>query len=139
MPEKPASICRNPQCHRKTYNTYCTVCQDKGLGKKKYGFSSELHPWYNNKVWKGNPNKRPGQRGGIRESKLLETPYCRLCKEEDGIINDVSKGGIVDHIIPWQSVETESEKWSLFTDFDNLQVLCHKHHSSKSAQDKKHY
>lgn len=131
MPTKPKQICREPTCHRKTKGAYC-----KEHKKQSYGFSSDLHPFYNHKIWRGsNPNKPLGQRGGLREMQLREVPYCEKCKEEKGIIKDVSFGGIVDHIVAWKTGETEQERWSLFTDFDNLQTLCVQCHNSKSAKE----
>jgi 5-methylcytosine-specific restriction endonuclease McrA len=68
----------------------------------------------------------------------METPYCEKCKKETGRIVDVTaKGaGAVDHIIPWKSGSTKAEQWELFTDFDNLQTLCRRHHASKTGSGK---
>lgn len=96
---------------------------------------SKAHPWYNLPLWKGNPNLPLGQRGGLREKQLLSEPYCRKCKQEKGIVKDVTgkRAGVADHIIPFESGKTKAEKWELFTDFDNLQTLCFSCHNSKSA------
>lgn len=138
MPTKPKTICNNPQCHRKTKGRYCEMCEEKGLGKKTYGFDSKLDPWYNKPIWKGNPNKPLGERGGLRERQLLQQPYCEVCLEEKGIYNDVtSKGkGVADHIERFRDPSlTSAGQWELFTDMDNLQTLCKTHHNRKSAKE----
>ena len=90
-------------------------------------------PWYNLPIWKGNPNKPFGSRGGIRESVLMRTPYCEKCKE-NGIVKEVTgKGlGVADHIIPFRSVAKDMQ-WAYFTDMNNLQSLCRKCHDSKTG------
>lgn len=133
MPSRPKQICRHPVCQRKTKGSYCE--EHKQLDT---GFTSEVHPWYQTKRWRGNPNKPLGQRGGLREAQLLSTPYCEMCKKEGRITDVTGKGkGVCDHIIPWGTGKTTAEKWELFTDPSNLQSLCVPCDRIKTAKDKK--
>lgn len=133
MPQAPKRICRQAQCQKKTKNTYCE--DHKHLNKS---WDKKADPWYNKPVWKGNPNKPLGQRGGLREAQLLKEPYCEHCKQE-GIINDVTgKGqGHVDHIIPFRSVP-KMQQWAYFVDQNNHQTLCRKHNMQKASAQGKH-
>lgn len=134
MPNRPRSICRFPPCNRKTSDTYCKSHKHHD---KSYSNKSSSDPWYNHKIWRGSINKPFGQRGGMRERQLLKVPYCIKCKEE-GVIKDITKGGIVDHIIPFRSVPKERQ-WHYFTDPENHQSLCKTCHNEKSASDRGYY
>ena len=103
-------------------------------GKKSTPFHEQkADPFYNLPIWKGNPNKPLGSRGGLREAQLMSKPYCEMCKEK-GIIADLTgKGkGVVDHITPFRSV-AKDKQWAYFTDMNNLQSLCRKCHDSKTG------
>lgn len=133
MPRKPRKICRWPPCQRKTSGAYC----DRHKDKEKAFAGSKAHPFYNHKIWRGSrPNKPFGQRGGLREKKLMETPYCEQCKE-NGIYKDITgrRAGVVDHKIRFQSAKSREEQWKLFTDWDNLQSLCTECHAIKTAKE----
>ena len=56
--------------------------------KRESFHHSKSDPWYNLKVWRGNHGKPFGQRGGLREQQLINTPYCEQCKR-NGITNHV--------------------------------------------------
>lgn len=133
MPKSPTSICSFGGCQTKVDGKYCA----KHKSQANDWANKKADPWYNRPIWKGNPNKPLGQRGGLRERQLLNTPYCEACKERDGIINDVTgKGkGVADHIKPFRSAPTTQEQWRLFTDMDNLQTLCRQHHDEKTRQE----
>ena len=105
--------------------------------KQKSFHQSKTDVWYNLKIWRGNPNKPLGQRGGLREEHLLSNPCCENCKEE-GIINYVlEKGkGVVDHIKRFRSAPTESEQYQLFTDPKNLSTLCQRCHNRKTGSER---
>lgn len=53
----------------------------------------------------------------IRDTHLRENPFCIICGKA---------ASHIDHIIPRASGGTD--------DWDNLQSLCHSHHSRKTAQ-----
>lgn len=110
----------------KTYN--------QKYGKPTTGFhEKKADPWYNLPIWKGNPNKPLGKRGGLREAQLLSVPYCQEC-ERRGTVKDVTgKGqGVADHIVSFRSVANDMQ-WSYFTDMNNLQSLCRKCHDRKTG------
>lgn len=133
-PSKPKSICAHANCHKKVNGTYCDAHQKE---RKSYGYSSDLDPWYQLKLWRGNPNKPLGKRGGLRERQLLSQPYCEKCKKEKGIYNDVTSSGkgVADHIQRFREPDDIDEQWRLFTDIDNLETLCRSCHASKSASE----
>ena len=118
MPSAPKKLCAYQGCNRKVKKGYCEEHKsfDNSFATKKSDH------WYNLPIWKGNPNKPLGERGGMREAQLLREPYCRTCKEEKGIIKDITgKGaGVADHIIPFRSVPKE-QQWEYFTNPDNHQ------------------
>lgn len=130
MPNAPKRICRYQQCHIKTKDTYCD--KHKHLSTPFGG--SKTDPWYNKPIWKGNPNKPLGKRGGLREQQLLKVPYCESCKER-GIIKDVTGKGEahVDHITPFRSAPKEKQ-WYYFSNPSNLQTLCKDCHQRKTSQ-----
>lgn len=133
MPSRPSRICRQPGCHRKTRTGYCQEHNDQSVGFNR----TQSHPWYNHPVWKGNPNKPLGRRGGIRELHLLDEPVCRMCKDEGRIVPVLEKGqAVVDHIVPFRTGKDEDEQWYLFTDPYNLQTLCREHDKIKTAADR---
>lgn len=132
MPNKPLQPCRQPLCPKKVKSGYCD--DHKHLEKKFV--TSKSDPWYNLPIWKGNPNKPLGQRGGLREAQILREPYCRQCKE-NGIIKDVTGKGqaVVDHKKPFRSVPGEGQQWKLFIDQDNHQTLCTGCNRTKTGKD----
>lgn len=131
MPYKPKSICNYPSCGIKTKGRYCERHKefDTSFANKK------TDKWYNYPIWKGNPNKPIGQRGGLRELQLKKQPYCEHCKNE-GVYKDVTNGGVVDHIKPFRSVKDLKEQWQLFIDTDNHQTLCSSCHNKKTATER---
>ena len=128
----------------KTIASYCYGCRKKVTGhcdrsncpKNNTKFANKkgnVHPWYQSKEWRGNPNRKLGERGGIREAQLRRQPNCVEC-EKEGVINPAT---VVDHKKDWKKGRTKEEKRMLFTNPDNLQSLCHSCHNRKTAKTNK--
>ena len=132
MPYKPLKPCLHPGCPKRVKSGYCP--DHKHLSNKFA--TSKSDPWYNLPIWKGNPNKPHGKRGGLREAQIMNVPYCEHCKEH-GIVKDVTgkRQAVVDHIIPFRSGDSEEKQWSLFTDPDNHQTLCNDCNRTKTSKD----
>lgn len=60
-----------------------------------------------------------------RRRQLEREPLCRECLKH----NELTQATEVDHIVPHKGDKT------LFFDDGNLQSLCHKHHSIKTARE----
>ena len=79
--------------------------------------------WYGLEAW----------HKGLRPAVLAAEPLCRVCLEleKQGKIagRDVRPSTEVDHIEPHKG---DGKK---FFDRDNLQGLCHRHHSEKTARE----
>lgn len=128
---KPKKPCACHKCENKTTGTYC---EDHEHLASKYNWNNRTtHPWYQKKVWRGNPNAEFGKRGGLRERQLMQEPLCREC-ERQGITKAAT---VADHIREWKDGETEAEQWRLFSDIDNLQSLCESHHNQKTSRNNK--
>lgn len=61
----------------------------------------------------------------MRKKQLAREPVCRVCAEQKKLTHATE----VDHIIPHKGDKT------LFFDVCNLQSLCHKCHSTKTARE----
>ena len=70
--------------------------------------------WYGWGTWKR-----------IRAKKLRECPLCEECRRQGRMM----KATDVDHIIAHKG------NWKLFTNYDNLQSLCHSCHSEKTSKE----
>ncbi len=131
MPKEVPKLCSS--CRRKVFkNTACekTYCPNrKGKFKNKI---TKSHPWYNLSIWKGNPNKPLGQRGGLREAQLIKQPLCEDCLNQ-GVGTEAT---VVDHIKEFKKGNTEHEQWLLFIDTDNHRSLCSSHHNAKTARER---
>ena len=64
----------------------------------------------------------------LRTAQLLREPFCRACAQR-GIRTPATD---VDHI------QDHKGDWARFTDPDNLQSLCHRCHSRKTAAENLH-
>lgn len=73
--------------------------------------------WYQTPIWKQ-----------LRREHLGEHPCCVKCLSE-GAPPAQARGNVVDHIQP------HAGNWDKFADPANLQTLCKKHHSSKTARE----
>lgn len=129
---------------RREIKSHCTMCRRKvgknpscdrqGCPKQRGKFRNKIwnpkNSIYNKPIWKGNPNKPMGERGGIREQQLLSEPFCRHCKAK-GIITTAT---VADHIKDWKLGASPEEELRLFTDRNNLQSLCASCHNKKTGE-----
>lgn len=72
---------------------------------------------------KTNAMYKTGRWGEKRRKHLDREPLCRICAQQ----GKMTPATEVDHIIPHKG------DWKLFYDDSNLQSLCHKCHSRKTA------
>lgn len=129
MPKKIPKICNAQGCPKLTFESYCEKHKDLSGGKFR-NKKGKVHPWYNHRIWKGNPNKPLGERGGLREAQLKREPLCYVCAEE-GSYNQAT---VVDHDTEWKTGKTEEERWRLFIDHENHRSMCQSHHNAKTAR-----
>lgn len=130
---KPKKPCACRKCENKTTETYC---EDHEHLASRYNWNNRsTHPWYQKKVWRGNPNKEFGKRGGLRERQLMQEPLCECeqCQQR----SMPKPASVVDHIKEWKEGETEAEQWVLFVDPDNLQSMAESCHNRKTARNNK--
>lgn len=84
-------------------------------------YRSDPHRWmYNLPEWR-NPKI------GIKHARLAMEPSCRECAKAD-IVTAATE---VDHIIPHRG------DMDLFISIENTQSLCRRHHSMKTAREKR--
>lgn len=79
--------------------------------------SADWHRFYDKKIWKEK----------LRPAQLLKEPYCRECAREGHRVRATT----VDHIKPHRG------NWKLFTDPNNLQSLCKRHHDKKTQAEQR--
>lgn len=112
MALKPLRPCAHAGCREVTRDTWCP--RHKPQRKERRSAESvDWHRWY----------KLPIFAKTLRPQQLLREPFCRECARFGLRVPATD----VDHIIPHRG------DWSLFTDPDNLQSLCHSCHSRKTA------
>lgn len=112
MALKPLRPCAHAGCREVTRDTWCP--RHKPQRKERRSAESvDWHRWY----------KLPIFAKKLRPQQLLREPFCRECARFGLRVPATD----VDHIIPHRG------DWSLFTDPDNLQSLCHSCHSRKTA------
>lgn len=89
------------------------------------------HRFYNSRCTSdGDGWRDSGTRKGIRSRHLAEHPYCVSCLEEGKPTGQcLPVKPVVDHVVPFK------DSWRLFSDSNNLQTLCHWHHSRKTASE----
>ena len=113
MAQKPLRPCRHPGCGTLTREGWCP--QHKPREAPRSPEAAAWRRWYSLKIW--TEDLRPGQ--------LLREPFCRACAAR-GIRTQATD---VDHI------RDHKGDWELFTDWSNLQSLCHSCHSRKTMLD----
>lgn len=105
----PIRLCLETSCHRAaTYRGRCAV-----HAREREAATHRNRQLYNSAKWQN-----------TRRVQLHLHPMCAHCDSEgrDTIATDV------DHIVP---LEDGGDRWS----FDNLQSLCHAHHSMKTRRE----
>lgn len=113
MASRPAQACAQLGCHGVVIDGSCSICGPRrraNLYDDRRG--SAASRGYG----------REWQR--LRLMVLRREPLCRTCAEQ-GIVTPATD---VDHIIPKRDGGPDS--------FENLQPLCHSHHSQKTATEK---
>lgn len=112
MALKPLRPCAHAGCREVTRDTWCPKHKPQRK-ERRSAESADWHRWY----------KLPIFAKKLRPQQLLREPFCRECARFGLRVPATD----VDHIIPHRG------DWSLFTDPDNLQSLCHSCHSRKTA------
>ena len=110
MPTKPLRPCRHPGCCALTASGYCEAHQPIPRDR-----SEEAKSWrwmYRTPTW-----------ARLRPDHLAAEPFCRECAKRGERVRATDVDHIRDH----------KGDWSLFSDPENLQSLCHSCHSRKTA------
>lgn len=111
MAMKPLRPCQHPGCGELVPGGYCTRHKPKERPR-----SEEAESWrrmYRTKTWLED----------LRPTQLLLEPFCRECAKQ----GRRTPATDVDH------VEDHKGDWEKFCDRTNLQSLCHRCHSRKTA------
>lgn len=137
MPKSPAKPCRVPSCpHKVKGRSYCPDHEKEYQRSTKFrNKKGGTHPNYNKKIWRGNPNKPFGKRGGLREKQLLRNPLCECDECQKRPVP--KEATVVDHCKDWKEGSSEAERWFLFTSIDNLQSMAESCHNAKTARTNK--
>lgn len=111
MPIAPALPCNRPRCpHRRP-------CPVHGDGRETYRERVSARPWamlYDTQRWRR-----------LSLQVRRDEPICRVCKGEPGVPRLTAHA---DHIVPHRGDR------ALFFARQNLQGLCHQHHSAKTKR-----
>ena len=107
MPTAPPSPCTYPGCHR-----LCRTrrCAEHTRAYNRQRGSSSKHGY--GRAWQK-----------IRAAQLQREPWCRECRRKEY----TEPATQVDHIVPKANGGTDDE--------ENLQSLCARHHSRKTAKE----
>lgn len=118
MAQKPLRPCRHPGCPELTREGWCAKHKPR---PPKRRVSAEWHRLYNLPVWWDD----------LRPTQLLKEPWCRECAKEYPADDPRhrTKASVVDHIKPHRG------DMALFTDRNNLQSLCKRHHDQKTMRE----
>ncbi len=114
MPMKPLTPCRYPGCPELCSERYCEK-HKKEIDKhyNKYERDKKSQKFYQSAEWKA-----------VRKQKLLLNPLCEECQRK----GKLRKATMVDHITP---IKQGGSALGL----ENLQCLCWRCHSEKSARE----
>lgn len=117
MGVKALRPCRHPGCSTLVRSGYC---HRHHPAEVRSADSRAWHRWYSLPIW--TDDLRPGQ--------LLREPFCQNqdCPERR-LYGRPARATDVDHIRP------HNGDWSVFTDRNNLQSLCHACHSAKTMRE----
>ena len=94
--------------------TYCQRHKPKRTDSRSEA-AAEWHKLYSLKIWTDR----------LRPEQLIREPFCRECARH-GVRTYATD---VDHVVPHEG------RMDLFTDPANLQSLCHRCHSAKTAEE----
>ena len=119
MASKPLRPCNHAGCGVLTRDGWC----DKHKPREQRKASAGYHGWYMLPIWTDR----------LRPAQLLREPHCRECARQypPSDPRHRTPATVVDHIIP------HCGDWDVFTDLDNLQSLCKRHHDIKTAQEQR--
>lgn len=125
--KRPLKPCNSPMCPKLTRNAYCedhTHVSKEADAERYRDYDKNRRDkrataFYNSKEW-----ERAREQALVRDHGL-----CQHCLKNKRMM----MAGMVDHIIPIKI------NWRLRTALDNLQSLCNRCHSIKTAEDKRKY
>lgn len=119
MASKPLRPCNHAGCGVLTRDGWCAKHKPREQRKS----SAVYHGWYMLPIW----TER------LRPAQLLREPFCRECARQypPSDPRHRTPATVVDHIIP------HCGEWDVFTDPDDLQSLCKRHHDIKTAQEQR--
>ena len=107
--------CQRPGCPGLVADGRCYVCgAPSGRRSDRRSAAARGYGW-----WWSNPNGT-----GLRDRFLAANPLCMECDRQGRVEPAVD----VDHIVPHRGDPKLLRHW------DNLQSLCHRHHSLKTAR-----
>ena len=112
MAQKPLRPCLHPCCGVLVSGGYCPTHQPKRAGR-----SEEAKAWrwmYGTGKWEA-----------LRSAQLLREPFCRAC----------GRRGVREYATDVDHIRDHKGDWTLFTDLENLESLCHSCHSRKTARE----
>lgn len=119
MASKPLRPCNHAGCGVLTRDGWC----DKHKPREQRKASAGYHGWYMLPIWTDR----------LRPAQLLREPCCRECARQypPSDPRHRTPATVVDHIVP------HCGDWDVFTDPDDLQSLCKRHHDIKTAQEQR--
>ena len=123
-------ICAYAGCHRPVpiEEKYCPLHKERGkqYEEERMRKSRAICEKRRVAIFGSSASRGYGSRWRkVRERFLMEHPLCVECLKEGRITPATD----VDHIVPHKGNP------DLFWDYDNLQALCHKCHSRKTAKE----
>lgn len=111
MANKPLRPCLHPGCTALVHSGYCDKHRPPDTARRSEKSQSYRH-WYRLKIWTDE----------LRPQQLAREPFCRDCARRGLRVYATD----VDHVQPHDG------DWSLFSDPNNLQSLCHSCHGRKT-------
>ena len=119
MASRPLRPCNHAGCGVLTREGWCHKHKPREQRKASAGY----HGWYMLPIW----TER------LRPAQLLREPFCRECARlyPSSDPRHRTPATVVDHIVP------HCGEWDVFTDPDDLQSLCKRHHDIKTSQEQR--
>ena len=116
MALKPLRPCRRPGCGALTREGWCPAHKPERPPDSRTGSArASWRRWYSLQFWTAD----------LRPAQILREPLCRAC----------ARYGIRTHATDVDHIQDHKGDWTLFTDRNNLQSLCHSCHSRKTMED----